>query len=73
MQTKSPVERRRHYDPTPRAQFATVTIGNTKLVMRDGFAHEALLALGFEELMQCEPDAVLLRAPAGFAVVGGAA
>lgn len=66
-------ERRRHYDPTPRAQIAVATIGRTKLVMRNGYAHIALLALGFEEIMQCEPDAVLLRAPEGFEIVGGEA
>jgi hypothetical protein len=60
------IERRRHYDPTPRAQVAVATIDNTKLVQTDSYAHAALLGLGFEEIMRCEPDCVLLRAPHGW-------
>ncbi len=59
-------ERRRFANTEPRAQIAIATIGRTKLVMRDGYAHVALVALGFEPIMECEPDAVLLRAPEGY-------
>ena len=63
-------ERRRFVSTEPRAALTIATINNTKLVLRNGLAHVALLGLGFEELMQCEPDAVLMRAPENFEVVG---
>lgn len=61
-------DRRRYFDSTPRATYATNTIvGRTKLVQRNGYAHIALLALGFTVLI-AEDDFVLMQAPAGWEV-----
>lgn len=58
-------ERRRHFDPTPRITYAaTNVIGNTKLVMRNGYAHIALSALGWVPLV-VEDDFALMQAPEG--------
>lgn len=60
------IERRRFHDNTPRCTYAQASvINNTKIVSRNGYAHCALLALGWSELI-VEPDFVLLQAPSKF-------
>lgn len=59
-------ERRRHFDPSPRVQFAAASIiDNTKWVMPNGFAHAYCVAMEWELLTE-QPDGLLFRAPEGF-------
>ncbi len=62
-------ERRRNFDSSPRATYAPSTVQDqTKLVCRNGYAHCALLALGFVELIS-EGEHVLMLAPEGWGEV----
>lgn len=62
------IERRRHYDPTPRCTYAQTTIvDRCKLVRASSPTHAALIELGFESILVADNCALML-APEGFEV-----
>ena len=62
------MDRRRHFDSTPRATYApTSVIDQCKLVRDSSFAHACLIATDWTELTR-EHGFVLLQAPPGYEI-----
>jgi hypothetical protein len=62
------MDRRRHFDSTPRATYApTSVIGNCKLARESSYAHAYFIATDWTELAR-EDGFVLMQAPPGFEI-----
>jgi len=64
--TPNRTERRRYFDPTPRAATAPSIIDRCQYVHRGSEAHRFMVANGFEELLSDESDGALMLPPDGW-------